>query len=171
MKMLILLPLALLAGCMQIDGRWHTLCTGLQVDRAIARAQGEGAVRAYTPSGRAVYLRGAAAERYRQAREEGAPPEVGLFEGESATQLREEYYPAWLRALAWTGDALTWSGLTLGLTRVAQEASAASEGPPASSAHNTLVVSGSGNQIILSDTAGGDVDANTGARGLEGEMP
>ena len=169
MRTLVLLSLALLAGCLQIDGRWHSLCTGLQVDRAIARAQGEGAVRAYTPGGRAVYLRGAAAARYRQARDEGAPPEVGLFEGASATQLREEYYPAWLRALAWTGDALTWSGLTLGVTRAAQEAVDASDDPPA--ARTTLVVSGSGNEIIVADTAGGGVDANTGAREAEGETP
>lgn len=166
MKTLLLIPLALLAGCLQIDGRWHTLCTGLQVERAIARAQGEGAVRAYTPGGRAVYLRGAAATRYRQARDEGAPPEVGIFEGASATALREEYYPAWLRALAWTGDALTWSGITLGLTRAAGEVAAASDDPPAA-ARTTVIVSGSGNELIVSDSAGGGVDANTGTRGPE----
>lgn len=115
---IILAIAAVLSGCMQCsDGKMHTICTALQIERSINAAKAGGAVAAYTPDGNVRFLRGAEARQYRTVHNKaiegnGPSPVVEPYAGASAEELRQEYYSPGLRALAWVGDLLTWAGIS-----------------------------------------------------------
>ena len=159
-----LLVMIFCGGCMSArDGRTHTLFTGLQYERALQAAEDRGAVRVASQAGGVRWIDGEAAEVYRARRaraykDGSALPVVEPLAGRNADEIRDETYPAWLRAVAWLGDGLTWAGIGAGATyggaRLLEEADRDSA-PQAS-----MNVAGSGNTIYVQTGHDNQLTAN-----------